>query len=36
FALGAAAWGANANVQINYLSREVMFGMLSMDALSLN
>ena len=34
FALGAAGWGENA-VPVNYLSREVMYGMLAMDALAI-
>lgn len=35
FALGAAGWGADTPVQPSYLSREVMYGMLAMDAFAL-
>lgn len=36
FALGAAGWGGAAPVQAEYLSREVMYGMLAMDAVALH
>lgn len=32
FALGAAGWGRDADVKAHYLSREVMYGNLAMDA----
>jgi len=32
FALGAAGWGGEAPVRADYISREVMYGMLAMDA----
>lgn len=35
FALGAAGWGFEAPVQVDYISREVMHGMLAMDAFAL-
>jgi 4,5-DOPA dioxygenase extradiol len=35
FALGAAGWGQDAPVQVDYLSREVLHGMLAMDAFAL-
>jgi 4,5-DOPA dioxygenase extradiol len=35
FALGAAHWGQNLQVPVNYITREVMLGTLSMDAFSL-
>lgn len=36
FALGAGGWGTDATpVQVNYLSREVMYGMLAMDSIVL-
>ena len=35
FALGAACWGDSKPVAIDYLSREVMYGILAMDALAL-
>lgn len=36
FTLGAAGWGAGEPVQLEYLSREVMYGMLAMDAFALH
>lgn len=36
FALGAAGWGGDEPVQADYLSREVMYGMLAMDAVALH
>lgn len=35
FALGAAHWGQTPQVPVNYITREVMLGTLSMDAFSL-
>ena len=35
FALGAAGWGGDAALQTDYLSREVMYGVLAMDAFAL-
>ena len=35
FALGAAGWGEDAAVQADYLSREVMYGILAMDSFAL-
>ncbi len=35
FALGAAGWGEDEAVKPDYISREVMYGMLSMDAFAL-
>ena len=35
FALGAAAWGQGSEVLPHYISHEVMYGSLSMDAFSL-
>lgn len=35
FALGAGGLGQSADVQVNYLSREVMYGTLAMDAFTL-
>ncbi len=35
FALGAAAWGDEEAVQADYLSREVMYGILAMDSFAL-
>jgi 4,5-DOPA dioxygenase extradiol len=35
FALGAAAWGGEPACAVDYLSREVMYGMLAMDAFAL-
>jgi 4,5-DOPA dioxygenase extradiol len=34
FALGAAGWGPNPEVQPQYISHEVIYGSLSMDAFS--
>jgi 4,5-DOPA dioxygenase extradiol len=36
FALGAAGWGGEAALQTDYISREVMYGMLAMDAFALH
>jgi 4,5-DOPA dioxygenase extradiol len=36
FALGAAGWGTQANVKADYLSREVMYSILAMDAFALS
>jgi len=36
FALGAAGWGGEVPVQADYLSREVMYSMLAMDAVALH
>jgi 4,5-DOPA dioxygenase extradiol len=35
FALGAAGWGGDAPVPADYISREVMYSMLAMDAFAL-
>jgi 4,5-DOPA dioxygenase extradiol len=35
FALGAARWGQEPHIPVNYITREVMLGTLSMDAFSL-
>lgn len=35
FALGAAGWGQDAAVQADYLTREVMYGILAMDSFAL-
>ncbi|KQP11804.1 class III extradiol ring-cleavage dioxygenase [Pseudorhodoferax sp. Leaf267] len=35
FALGAAGWGQGRPVQADYLTREVMYGMLAMDSFAL-
>ena len=35
FALGAGGWGESAAVSVNYSSREVMYGVLAMDAFAL-
>jgi 4,5-DOPA dioxygenase extradiol len=35
FALGAAGWGSDAGVKAHYLSREVMYSILAMDAFAL-
>lgn len=35
FALGAAGWGEDEAVQADYLSREVMYGILAMDSFAL-
>lgn len=35
FALGAGGWGGASPPEVNYLSREVMYGLLAMDALAL-
>lgn len=34
FALGAAGWGGSTRPPVHYLGREVMYGLLAMDALS--
>lgn len=36
FALGAAGWGGDAPLQTDWISREVMYSMLAMDAFALN
>jgi 4,5-DOPA dioxygenase extradiol len=36
FALGAGGWGEEAGVKISYLSREVMYSILAMDAFALD
>jgi 4,5-DOPA dioxygenase extradiol len=36
FALGASGWGEDAAVQTSYLSREVMYSILAMDAFALD
>jgi 4,5-DOPA dioxygenase extradiol len=35
FALGAASWGEAPAPKVDYISREVMYGMLAMDALAI-
>jgi 4,5-DOPA dioxygenase extradiol len=36
FTLGAAGWGSETPLQTDYISREVMYSMLAMDAFALN